>query len=221
MIHLDSLAIVFFAEALLGFVLLSLFSFIFFSRRKRQERQAVGSLVKRLHKVEDDRSQELTEILQEICELAPDQLETVLKQIASHEKSLYQQIFRLFLNRDVQLLEQIDQRIREMSKPYHELLKNLPNQEDPALAEALQQAEQEIARLKIESEHLAEQLEVAMGTIEQVSAEYSNMFGQAKPPMELEAAQEKIRQTLRNAGHQLQQIQDEEDEIVITMDPTP
>ncbi|HHJ40156.1 MAG: hypothetical protein AXA67_07365 [Methylothermaceae bacteria B42] len=218
MVPLDSLAIVFVLEALIGFSLFSSVLLIIFSRRKNQERDAVGKLINRLRKVENDRVQELSDILNEIGHLAPDQLETLLEEIKQHEKALYQQIFRLFLDRDVKLLGKIQQRIKDLSQPYLDLLKDLP-QPVPDLSGELQQAQDEIKRLQAESEQLAKQLEIAMETIDRVSSEYTNMFGGGKSKEALEASRSKILQTLKDNERRINKIQQlDDDEIIITME---
>ncbi len=217
MVPFDSLAIIFILEALIGFSLFSTVLLIIFSRRKNQERQAVGKLIGRLRKIENDRLQELSDILNEIGHLAPDQLETLLEEIKQHEKTLYQQIFKLFLDRDVKLLGKIQQRIKDLSQPYHDLLKNLP-QQGPDLSDELQQAQHEIQRLKAESDQLAKQLEVAMETIDRVSSEYTNMFGGGKSKEELEASRSKILQTLKDNERRINNIQEIDDDIIITME---
>ncbi len=218
MVPLDSLAIVFVLEALIGFSLFSSVLLIIFSRRKNQERDAVGKLINRLRKVENDRVQELSDILNEIGHLAPDQLETLLEEIKQHEKALYQQIFRLFLDRDVKLLGKIQQRIKDLSQPYLDLLKDLP-QPVPDLSGELQQAQDEIKRLQAESEQLAKQLEIAMETIDRVSSEYTNMFGGGNSKEALEASRSKILQTLKDNERRINKIQQlDDDEIIITME---
>ncbi len=217
MVPFDSLAIIFILEALIGVSLFSTVLLIIFSRRKNQERQAVGKLIGRLRKVENDRLKELSDILHEIGHLAPDELETLLEEIKQHEKALYQQVFKLFLDRDVKLLGKIQQRIKDLSQPYHDLLKNLP-QQGPDLSDELQQAQHEIQRLKAESDQLAKQLEVAMETIDRVSSEYTNMFGGGKSKEELEASRSKILQTLKDNERRINNIQEIDDEIIITME---
>lgn len=173
------------------------------SRRRNQEKKAVKQLIERLKKVESGQSQELGEILAEIQDLPQERRQILVDEIMEREKALYRQILKLFLERDISLLSKVDEGVRDITRPYQELLRDLPAGKDPELTAALAQAEGEISRLKAETQQLSEQLQVAMETVDNLSKEYTRMFAPDKTTEEMEASRHRILETLKQNENRL------------------
>jgi len=224
MIQLDTLTLFLLLEAIAVLTLAVVIGIWLLSRRKRRERQTVNNLINRLKKVEHGQCQELEESLREIQTLPDDKRRALIDEIMEREKALYRQIMKLFLERDLSLLGKLDERVRELTKPYHELLRDLPPGEDPATAVALAKAEEEIMRLKLETERLAEQLQVAVETIDDLSTEYTRMFAPDKTNEDMEASRRRILDTLRQNEHRLKHDPSHEqdhDDLEITLGDSP
>ncbi len=190
------------------------------TRRDLREQQGIRKVIDRLKKAGENHAGELNEILMEIQAFPEDKRREFLATIQALETALYHQIVKLFLQRDTALLGQIDQRVRELSKPYQELLANLPQREDPVMKETLDKAEREIDRLKMETEHLTRQLQVATATVETLSKEYARMFAAGRTQQDIEISRQKILDTLKRSAKHLtgSSENDEEDEdLVITL----
>ncbi len=190
------------------------------TRRDLREQQGIRKVIDRLRKAGENHAGELNEILMEIQSFPEDKRREFLATIQALETALYHQIVKLFLQRDTTLLGQIDQRVRELSKPYQELLANLPQREDPVMKETLDKAEQEIDRLKRETEQLTRQLQVATATVETLSREYTRMFAADRTQQDIEASRQKILDTLKQSEHHLtgsSENDEENEDLVITL----
>ncbi len=228
MIELNYLTLFLLLETLAALILVLVTVFWIITRRGSRETRAVKKLIDRLAKAGDGQSHELGEILKEIQTLPDDKRRDLVATIQALEKTLYHQIVKLFLQRDILLLGKIGDQIRDLSKPYHDLLRELPPREDPVLADTLDKAEEEIGRLKIETEQLANQLQVAMATIDDLSSEYTRMFAPDKTREEMEASRQKILDTLKQSEKHLEQSpaaakeeEEDDDDLVITLVDSP
>ncbi len=192
MIEFDTALIILMVEALAALLLLGVILLIVFSRRRSREHAAAHDLVVRLEKSEVKRSKKLGEAIIECCEIDKDKLREILKEISSCEHALYQQILQIFLKRDVALLNQIDSYINKLSSPYCRLLKDSNSTEVVSNDEELEEAKLQISRLKKEGAQLSEQLEMAMKTMDEISAEYTRVFSGTQSELELENSSKKM-----------------------------
>jgi HPt (histidine-containing phosphotransfer) domain-containing protein len=141
------------------------------------------------------------------CDLDKSAIDTALAEIDYQEKNLYQQIVKMFLGRDVALLQEIDKNVQALSEPFCKLLAQVATVDkvDPAITTAIETANVEITRLRGESERLTEQLSMAMQTMDEVSSEYSKMFGASKDAEELDVSRERMLNTYKRAEEKMRE----------------
>lgn len=201
MMQVNPLIAVFIIEGLVGLALLGIAFIVLLIRRTRKERTAVDLFIRRRMQTQPARHQELSDLLTQACDLEEEKLRNILAEIDQREKALYRSIVQLFLNRDVGVLPDIEQRARALSEPFCNLLlaSNEHRTANQELTAAVARADQEIDRLKAESQRLSGQLSLAMQTMDEVSKEYSKMFGASKPSEELEQSRKKMLEAFQKA----------------------
>jgi len=201
MIEVNSLVAVFMVEGLATLFLLVVMVAFFMSSKKNKERLAARRLVNKLKDGESSRKEDLSTRLSESCSLDESAIEAALAEIDCQEKILYQQIVKMFLGRDAALLLEIDKSVQALSEPFCQLLADMEVIEkvDPAITTAIETANVEIDRLREESERLTEQLGMAMQTMDEVSSEYSKMFGSTKDVEELDVSRKRMLNTYKRA----------------------
>ncbi|MGH8548926.1 MAG: hypothetical protein ACRERU_10065 [Methylococcales bacterium] len=205
MIQVSSLVAVFVIEGLIGATLLIAAVAVFIVRRRARERNAAGQFISHLKQAEAGRSQRLGETISEACDLEQEQLEAVLSEVSSCEKSLYRKVVQMFLNRDAVLLNGIDQCIQALTKPFCRLLSEVSekSRDDPELAAAMESAKAEIERLKQESQRLSKQLSMAMETMDEISSEYTKLFASSKEAEELDMSRKRMLNTYIRAEQRM------------------
>ncbi len=208
MIEVNSLVAVFVVEGLAALFLLVVIVAFFISSKKTKERLAARRLVNKLKNGESSRKEDLSNRLSESCALGGAAIETALTEIDSQEKILYQQIVKMFLGRDAALLLEIDKSVQALSEPFCKLLADVAAIEkvDPAITTAIETANVEINRLRGESERLTEQLSMAMQTMDEVSSEYSKMFGSTKDVEELDVSRKRMLNTYKRAEAKMKEV---------------
>ncbi len=222
MIEVNSLVAIFVVEALAGLFLLVAGITFYMSRRKSKERSAAKGLVNKLKNGESSRKESLGAQLSESCDLDEAAIDNVLAEIDGQEKYLYQQLVKMFLGRDATLLAEIDKSVQALSDPFCKLLSEMGAVEkvDSAMTSAIETANSEILRLRGESERLSEQLGMAMQTMDEVSSEYSKMFGSSKDSEELDISRKRMLNTYKRAEEKMreafmeQKIEEMETEVL-------
>jgi len=201
MIQVDSLLAIFMVEGLVALLLLTIGVGIFMLKRRTRERDAARKLISKLRSNQSGRAEDLSARLSETCELDEDQIEDTLSEIGDQEKVLYQKIVKMFLSRDAALLAEIDQSVQGLSEPFCKLIEELSSvkKEDPEMAAVIAAGEAEIERLKGESERLSHQLNMAMQTMDEVSGEYTKIFGSSKDSKELDMSRKRMLNSFKNA----------------------
>lgn len=201
MIEVNSLAAVFMLEGLAGAFLFLLGIAIFFLRRRTKERNAADEFINRIKKSEAKRAEELGKAIAEACEMEKAQLESVLSEFRSCEKSLYQKILQMFLSRDAVLLNGIDQNVEALAKPFCRILSEakFKSNIDPELGDAIEAARREIEQLKRDKEQLSKQLSMAMDTMDEISSEYTKIFGTSSDADELDLSRKRMLNTYLRA----------------------
>lgn len=192
--QLDSLIVIFMVEAIAGLLLLATVTWFFYFQKKRKDKGAAISLIAQVNEGTTARNQELAGALKVSEKIAKESIEGLLSDVISCEKALYQQIIKLFINRDNQLLSEIDQRVRALSEPYcHFISKTADNQTDDTIVSANdEQTRVELERMRMESDQLSQQLMMAMETVDNVSNEYANLFQGTRSAEELEESRLKM-----------------------------
>lgn len=207
MIQLDSLVLVFMVEAIAGLALLVLVHWIFSYRKKLTERGAAIVLIDKLNQNEQSRNQTLTGILNEADETAPGSLQELVMEISQGERDLYQRIIKMFISRDSKLLTEIDHNIRALTEPYCKFIAEVANLQkvDSSLNDEIESANAEIDRLKAQYDRSCEQLRMALETMDQVSSEYTKIFGGSKSAEDLEESRLKMLNIYKDAEQEFKQ----------------
>lgn len=205
MVQVNSLVAVFVTEGLVAAILLIAGFAVIITRRRARERDAAGRFISHVRQAQDGRSKRLEKVISEACDLEPGQLEAVLSEVGSCEKSLYRKVVEIFLNRDAGLLTGIDQNVQALTKPFLSLLSRVADKsrKDPEMAAAVEAARAEIERLKQESLRLSKQLSMAMETMDEISSEYSKIFGSSKQAEELDLSRKRMLNTYLRAEERM------------------
>jgi len=143
-------------------------------------------------------------MITENCNIAPDVVKGLLNEISSSERILYQQIIQIFLNRDVELLNDMDQYIDNISEPYCKIIRHSSGNAEES--DTLNAAEDKIERLMQQTERLGEQLTVSMNTMDEISAEYSRVFSGTQTELELENSSKKMFAIFHDAEQQIRDL---------------
>jgi len=212
MIEINSAVAIFVGEALIALLLVFIIMLLISMKRKRRDRAAAGGLIKKISKGGEMREQELLDLLGEDSGLDSEELKSHIKGIQKQERELYQHVVQLYLKRDVKMLARIDQQVQALSDPYRQLLseKSGKTEIDPALQEEIDKIKAEQKRLRNDNERLANQLGVAMETMDEVSGEYSMMFGGSKAVEELSASKERMLTIFQKGAEKFEEMVDEE-----------
>ncbi len=212
MIEINSVIAVFVGEALIALLIVFVIMLLISMKRKGRDRAAATGLIKKVSKGGEMREQELLDLLGEDSGIDDESLKSYIKGIQEQERGLYQHVIQLYLKRDVQMLAKIDQQVQALAEPYRQLLseKSGETEMDPALQEEIEKIKAEQERLRSDNERLAAQLGVAMETMDEVSSEYSMMFGGSKAAEELSASKERMMAIFQQGAEKFSETVDEE-----------
>lgn len=219
MIEIHSLTVMLVSQLFIALLLLVVIFMVWMLRRRTQEQAEVRRFIQRFKKGESQNQLRLGERLRLVPAFDEARLLPVLDEYGAQEKRLYRQIFDLILRRNLKELNALDQRLGALIAPLLELLAALPERSsardvDAALMEALQAelAEaraltgEQTARIRLlreESSRLSGQLGTALETLEEVSGEYSKMFGSSQSADELAHSLQKMRNVFHDVEGKL------------------
>jgi len=191
------------AEALLAFFLLILVWFFISKKKTTGDELASEKVIEKLQDTENIKAKQLSILISTHCDLEPAKVNEVLADIRSNERQLYKQIIQVYLNRDVEALETIDQHIDQLSEPYCKLLAR--SSESAVDTDKIKKEQQEAKKLINENERLREQLTVAMNTMDEISAEYTRVFSGTQTELELDNSSKKMFMIFRQAEQQIKE----------------
>ena len=201
MIELNSVFVVLMAEALAGLIFL-LLGFLLFTRKNNLvEQTAANKLIDKLENTEDIKTKQIEDMITENCNIEPVVVKKLLNEISSSERVLYQQMIKMFLNRDVELLNEMDQYIDNISEPYCKIIRH--SSSNGAESGALEASEDKIERLNQEIARLGKQLTISLDTMDDISAEYTRVFSGTQTELELENSSKKMIGIFRDAEQQV------------------
>lgn len=201
MMALDSALVILMAEALFALLALAVTLFFIYRRKRNQEINAIDSFISQLDEQAELKNQPLDHLLSKTCGLDKKTVQTTLQEVSESERALTQKVIELFLQREMGMLNEIDQCIGNLSEPYCKLLAHMSSAQDkPAAApagnaEALERINQQLVR----------QLDTAMQTIDEITSEYTRVFSGNQTELELENSSKKMLQIFQDSIHQLKQ----------------
>jgi len=203
MIEINSVIVILMAEALAALFLFVLV-FMFFAKRKKSNGEVSASdLIDKVEVTEHLKVKNLQKLIQDNCSIEPDVLDALLKEITSNERILYQQIIQLFLKKDSDVLNNIDEHIDNLSEPFCKLLIHSSSNEMESGKSAV--VEDKLQRLMQENSRLSEQLSVAMNTMDEISAEYTRVFSGRQTELELENSSKKMFEIFNTAEQEIKE----------------
>ena len=203
MIEINSVIVILMAEALAALFLFVLV-FMFFAKRKKSNGEISASdLIDKVEVTEHLKVKNLQKLIQDNCSIEPDVLDALLKEITSNERILYQQIIQLFLKKDSDVLNNIDEHIDNLSEPFCKLLIHSSSNEMESGKSAV--VEDKLQRLMQENSRLSEQLSVAMNTMDEISAEYTRVFSGRQTELELENSSKKMFEIFNTAEQEIKE----------------
>ena len=199
MIELSSLTVVFMIEATLTLFVLILVLFLIQKSKNKGEYANSVKVINKLQRAEKGKEKKLTALFSAHCELGSDAVNDLLAEVKAGERALFQKIIRIYLNKDAKVLSQIDKQVDKLSDPYCKALA----QSSGGNAEKDKQYEDKFEKLVLENKRLAEQLTIAMTTMDEISAEYTRVFSGTQTEMELENSRKKMFGIFRKAADSL------------------
>ena len=205
------------AEAIIVILVLS---YLFRNERKRtDDRSEVNKVIKRIKKDKDSRQEELKEVLH-IPSMDQLELDDLLNEIHYNESKLYQHVVKIFLKKEVTHLKALDKHVKSLSDPYWKILKKRSEEtiESPGNEEELKQLQTGLQVALDEKDRLSEHLAMALKTLDEVSAEYTNMFDKDADLTELNESKKRMMAYFEQAVTVSNPSEDSEDEMMIMME---
>lgn len=202
MMALDSALVILLAEALAAMILLA-GALFFISRNKRnKEIRAINGFINQIDEQAEFKNKPLNQLLSETCGLSGKEARETLQNVSDCERALMKKVIQLFLEREMTLLNDIDQCIGDLSEPYCRLLANMTSTPKASISET----DQSLERI---NQQLIRQLNTAMQTIDEITAEYTRVFSGNQSELELENSSKKMLQvfqdSIRNIKHHEQE----------------
>jgi len=196
MIELSPVSMVFILEvSIVLFLLLILLFFV--SKNKSKEEEATSSkVIDKLQDTEKLKAKKLSELITQHCDLEPEDLDNLLVELKSNERNLYKQIIRIFLKRDIDLLGKIDKHIDKFAEPYCKILSHVSG----GSGEKEKELEEKLNKVVEDNRRLADQLTIAMSTMDEISDEYTRVFSGTQTELELENSSKKMFSIFQKAG---------------------
>lgn len=206
MMILDSAVFILMAEGLMGSVLLVLGLFVLTRYKRNKEMAEVELFVNRLADEEVLKSQMLEKILLQDCRIEPSVVAVVIQEVSSAERALMRRVVQLFLQRDPGLLNDIDQLIANLSDPYCKILADKITDAEPESGDSSRMnSNEKIAGLERINQQIVRQLDTAMQTIDEITAEYTRVFSGNQTALELENSSKKMQQIFMDAEHRIKE----------------
>lgn len=199
MMTVDTALVIVMAEAL-GVLILLAVGMIFISRKKRkQEMHAIDNFINQFNDQASFTNKPLHQLLSETCGLDEQAVEQTLKDVNDSERALMQIVLKLFLQREMSLLNKLNKCINNLSLPYCDLLSNLQTPANDSLSRPSSSG-QGLERI---NQQLVQQLDTAMQTIDEITAEYTRVFSGNQTALELENSRKKMLKIFQDTEHNI------------------
>ncbi len=202
MMALDSAIVILMAEALGVITILAVAWFFVARNRRGKELDAIHQFIDQQDEQALVKNQPLDELLSNGCGLDRELVNAILQEVTDCERNLYQRIIQLFLQRDMTLLNEIDQGIGNLSEPYCRVISKMAatgSDKTASGAGAAAGGDHQAAGLERINQQLMRQLDTAMKTIDEITAEYTRVFSGNQTALELENSSKKMLQIFHEA----------------------
>ncbi|CAD6881203.1 hypothetical protein [Methylomonas albis] len=194
----DSVIVILAGEALAFLTLLVIVLFFISRNRRGREMADIDRFITELEEQAIVKNRWLEQFLEENCGLEAAEIEPLLQEVNASERALFEGVIRLFLKRELALLSEIEQRVGRLTEPYQNLLANRGAIAPAATTQESPQASQ-LAGMERINQQLVRQLDNAMKTIDEMSAEYTRVFSGNQTALELENSSKKMLQIFYDA----------------------
>ncbi len=194
----DTTLVILMAEICIFLLAIALGTLFFFRRRRSQEMNTINQFIDQLEEQAAFKNKPLDHLLAVACNLDRKTVEQTLEQVGASERALLQNVIKLLLQREMGLLGEIDKNIGSLSEPYCQLLSEMATHHAVAAGNADD-------GLKKINEQLVRQLDVALQTIDEITAEYTRAFSGNQTALELENSSKKMQQIFQMAERNIRQ----------------
>lgn len=205
MMVFDSALMIFMAEALAVLIVSILGIWFFFRRKRSREFAAINQFIDQLDEAAELKNKPLSQLLNNGCGLSEAQIESVLLEITESERALFQRVIQLFLQREMTLLPEIDQSIGSLSEPYCRVIGNMASHHSQGGGTSSNDDNSHAGALERINQQLVRQLDTAMQTIDEITAEYTRVFSGQQSALELDNSRKKMLQIFQDAEQQIKQ----------------
>ena len=202
MTEINSAAFILMAEALTVVIILTVAFFAINRNKQGKEIAEIDQFIKRLAEDEEIKAQLLATILLDECGIETEKASAVLKQVSGAEKVLLRRIIEMFLQRNPSLLPNIEQLIANLSDPYFRLLadiRQVQTDQAPPLTSDDNTLNLKVVAIEHVNQQLVKQLDTAMQTINEMTAEYTRVFSGHQSALELENSGKRMLQIFQDA----------------------
>jgi hypothetical protein len=194
----DTTLVILMAEICIFLLVIAVGTLFFFRHRRNKEMNTLNQFIDQLEEQATFKNKPLDHLLTVACGLDRNTVDTTLGQVIESERTLLQNVIQLLLQREMGLLGEIDKNIGRLSEPYCRLLSEMGTHHTAVAANADDD-------LKKINEQLVKQLEVALQTIDEITAEYTRAFSGNQTALELENSGKKMQQIFQLAERNIRQ----------------
>lgn len=161
---------------IIGLVLLTVL--VLAGRRKRREKRAAHNVAERVRSEESSRDTELRELLHERFGYEGDELEQKVRELVQAERQFYARFLDLYLNRDPEAAECVQEYLHDVVRPYTEIEVATAEREDADEDGGDGGATpKDAVPPTAEGRDMYEEIQTYRQTLNLVFAEYTAMFG--------------------------------------------
>lgn len=148
-------------------------------RRRRREKRAAENLAQRVRSEEPSRDSELRSLLRGRFGYSGDALEEKVREIKQAETAFYRRFLDLYLNRDPEAAEQLQDYLEDVIRPYANIEPAASEDDDGETADSDDGAAPREAGAPptMEGRDMYEEIRSYRDTLNLVFAEYTAMFG--------------------------------------------
>ena len=157
-------------------------------RKQKKDAQGTQQLANNIQSEQANRHAEVEQLLNDVLKLDGDDKEEAIKRLMDVERDFYQEFMRMYLLRDHNAVAGINDKIRRLTAPYHDLVrrevpKNYLHELPPDVAQQIdydpeeKALEAELEKLKAKNDVLATDIALHQELLNRVYREYTALFG--------------------------------------------
>jgi len=176
MIEVNAAFFILLIEALILTLVIFAAVMFFAIKKRRRKRAAIALLVSNIKKQSTLRLNETGSFLKDIYLLEGKELAKAVTSVDKSEKQLFQKLIDSFLTEDPALISSMDASVAAMIDSYKELKPKQPEEIDISADDENGKLIKQIQELEEANKKLKEELGITKATMNNMIAEFSNMF---------------------------------------------